>query len=90
MRSLLIKIYTCLQKNRQKLDTKNVSLENVIVKENESYAVGTVKVRNLSFAKEVIVRTSADEWKTQEDTFCTYSTVCDDITFDSNVYYLNY
>lgn len=52
-----------------------MSLENVIVKENDSCVVGTVKVRNLSFHKEVIVRTSSDGWKTQEDTFCTYSTV---------------
>lgn len=60
---------------RRTLDSKNVSLENVIVKENDALVVGTVKVRNLSFHKEVVVRTSSDGWKTQEDTFCTYSTV---------------
>lgn len=52
-----------------------MSLENVIVKENESVVVGTVKVRNLSFHKEVIVRTSWNDWQSQEDTFCTYSQV---------------
>lgn len=57
------------------MDSLNVSLENVIVKENDSIVVGTVKVRNLSFKKEVIVRTSWDDWKSQEDTLCTYSTV---------------
>lgn len=37
--------------------------------------LGTVKVRNLNFKKEVIVRTSCDDWKSQEDTTCTYYTV---------------
>lgn len=60
---------------RQKLETNNVSLENVIVKENDSIVVGTVKVKNVSFHKEVIVRTTWDDWKSQEDIFCTYSPV---------------
>lgn len=51
-------------------------MENVIVKENESMVVGTIKVKNISFNKEVIVRASWDNWKTQEDIFCTYSQVC--------------
>lgn len=60
---------------RQKLDIQNVSLENVIIKENDSMVVGTVKVKNISFQKEVIVRSSWDNWKTEQDTFCTYSPV---------------
>ncbi|XP_050089212.1 uncharacterized protein LOC126573274 isoform X2 [Anopheles aquasalis] len=60
---------------RQKLDERNVSLENVIIKETEQLIVGTVKVKNLSFHKEVILRSSCDNWKTHEDTFCTYSVV---------------
>lgn len=60
---------------RQKLDSQNVSLENVIIKENDSMVVGTVKVKNISFQKEVIVRSSWDNWKTEQDTFCTYSPV---------------
>lgn len=52
-----------------------MSLENVIVKESESVVVGTIKVRNLSFHKEVIVRASWNDWQSQEDTFCTYSQV---------------
>lgn len=60
---------------RQKLDSENVSLENVIIKENDSMVVGTVKVKNISFQKEVIVRSSWDNWKTEQDTFCTYSPV---------------
>ena len=57
---------------RRRLDTNNVSLENVIVKESEQVVVGTVKVRNLAFHKEVIVRTTSDDWETHEDAFCTY------------------
>lgn len=60
---------------RRKLDSQFVCLENVIVKENESIVVGTIKVRNVSFQKEVIVRTSWDDWKSQEDVFCTYNTI---------------
>lgn len=59
---------------RHRLDTTNVSLENVIVRESEEVIVGTVKVRNLSFHKEVLVRSSSDGWSTHEDTFCTYVT----------------
>lgn len=50
---------------RRILEEKKVSLENVIVRESESIVVGTVKVRNLSFDKEVVVRVTYDKWKTQ-------------------------
>ncbi|GAB0087422.1 Protein phosphatase 1 regulatory subunit [Sergentomyia squamirostris] len=60
---------------RQKLELKNVSLENVIVKENDSIVMGTVKVKNLHFSKEVIVRATWDNWKSQEDIFCVFSKV---------------
>ncbi|KAL2712519.1 protein phosphatase 1 regulatory subunit 3C-B [Vespula squamosa] len=57
---------------RRKLDQENVSLENVIVRESEQALVGTVKVRNLAYDKEVVVRASTDIWKTHEDNYCTY------------------
>nr|CAD7407739.1 unnamed protein product [Timema poppensis] len=57
---------------RHRLDTGNVSLENVIVRESEDIVVGTVKVRNISFHKEVFVRLTSDKWATHEDAFCTY------------------
>jgi protein phosphatase 1 regulatory subunit 3A/B/C/D/E len=60
---------------RRKLEEKNVSLENVIIKESESTVVGTVKVKNLSFHKEVFIRSSWDSWKSHTDTFCTYSQI---------------
>jgi protein phosphatase 1 regulatory subunit 3A/B/C/D/E len=52
-----------------------VSLENVIIKESESTVVGTVKVKNLSFHKEVFIRSSWDGWKSQTDTYCTFSQI---------------
>ncbi|XP_075163935.1 glycogen binding subunit 70E isoform X2 [Haematobia irritans] len=58
---------------RQTIERDFVSLENVIVKDEESIVVGTVKVKNISFAKEVIVRVTWDEWKSQQDIFCTYN-----------------
>ncbi|CAH1101592.1 unnamed protein product [Psylliodes chrysocephalus] len=57
---------------RKRLDTENVSLENVILKESEDNIWGTVKVRNLTFHKEVFVRCSTNDWKSYEDCFCTY------------------
>lgn len=57
---------------RRRLEQDKVSLENVIVKESEDCVVGTIKVRNLSFLKEVIVRSSTDNWITHEDTFCKF------------------
>lgn len=60
---------------RQKVEEHNVSLENVIIKETEHLIVGTVKVKNVSYHKEVVVRSSCDGWKTHEDTYCTYTVV---------------
>lgn len=57
---------------RRRLDENFVSLENVIVKESEESIVGTVKVKNISFQKEVVIRSTPDGWTTQEDTFCTF------------------
>lgn len=50
-----------------KLERENVSLENIIVKEAENKVVGTVKVRNLSYHKQVKVRYTIDHWTTHED-----------------------
>ncbi|KAK0084921.1 hypothetical protein PV325_006123 [Microctonus aethiopoides] len=57
---------------RQKLEQQAVSLENVIIREAEQCLIGTVKVKNLAYDKEVIVRASSDEWATQEDVHCSY------------------
>lgn len=50
--------------------------------------VGTVKVKNISFHKEVIVRVTWDDWKSQQDIFCTYNkaygpATCAHVVFDT-------
>lgn len=62
-------------KFREQIEKNFVALENVIIKESESSVVGTVKVKNLSFEKEVFLRASWDAWKSQVDTFCTFSKI---------------
>lgn len=57
---------------RRRINDENVSLENVIIKEKEGFLTGTVKVKNIGFHKEVLIRWSADNWVTSEDAFCTY------------------
>ncbi|XP_058985119.1 protein phosphatase 1 regulatory subunit 3B isoform X1 [Musca domestica] len=73
---------------RQTIERDFVSLENVIVKDEESIVVGTVKVKNISFAKEVVVRVTWDDWKSQQDIFCTYNraygpATCAHVVFDT-------
>ncbi|XP_041968842.1 protein phosphatase 1 regulatory subunit 3C [Aricia agestis] len=57
---------------RSRITEKCVSLENVIVKQNECAVDGTVKVKNLDFNKEVFIRSTADGWRTNEDTYCAF------------------
>lgn len=57
---------------RKRLEEDKVSLENVIVKEGDEVIIGTVKVSNLGFHKEVFVRVSSDNWKRFEDAFCNF------------------
>lgn len=45
----------------------------MIIKEAESTLVGTVKVKNICFKKEVFIRSTWDGWKSKTDTFCNYS-----------------
>nr|XP_016934700.1 protein phosphatase 1 regulatory subunit 3C [Drosophila suzukii] len=73
---------------RQKIDRDFVSLENVIVKDEESIVVGTIKVKNIDFEKEIIVRVTWDDWKSQQDIFCTFAraygpTTCAHVVFDT-------
>lgn len=57
---------------RRRITEDCVSLENVIVKQNEGAVDGTVKVKNLDFSKEVFVRSTSDGWRTTEDTYCAF------------------
>ncbi|XP_045781795.1 protein phosphatase 1 regulatory subunit 3C [Maniola jurtina] len=57
---------------RRRINEEFVSLENVIVKQDECAVDGTVKVKNLDFNKEVFIRATSDGWRTQEDTYCAF------------------
>lgn len=57
---------------RQRLETKCVSLENVSMswgkQSPDSLCLyGTVKVKNIAFAKRVILRATSDKWRSQHD-----------------------
>lgn len=55
---------------RAKLEKSMVILENCSV--NEQAIQGTVRVRNLSFRKDVRVRVTFDSWQSYRDVACTY------------------
>ncbi|KAL8561874.1 hypothetical protein ACOMHN_046998 [Nucella lapillus] len=55
---------------RDKIERNLVSLENVILKD---YVVaGTIKVKNISFKKNVFVRFTSTSWESYEDVVATY------------------
>ncbi|XP_060076904.1 protein phosphatase 1 regulatory subunit 3B-like isoform X2 [Ylistrum balloti] len=55
---------------RDRLEHSNLSLENVILRDYN--VLGTVKVKNISFEKNVFVRCTFDSWETSEDIVATY------------------
>lgn len=57
---------------RRRITEDCVSLENVIIKQNECALDGTVKVKNIDFSKEVFIRASSDGWNSSEDTYCMF------------------
>lgn len=52
-------------KFRQRLDEKNVCLENVVL--NRFCINGTIKVKNINFHKQVFIRCSLDKWSSYQD-----------------------
>lgn len=56
---------------RNKLESNCLSLENVIVKDDDQLT-GTIKVKNLSFEKEVFVRVTFDLWQNYQDLPATF------------------
>lgn len=54
------------QQFRHRLETKWVALENVIL--SDYHIQGTIKVKNVTYHKEVIVRYTTDKWKSSTDT----------------------
>ncbi|XP_037778789.1 protein phosphatase 1 regulatory subunit 3C-B-like [Penaeus monodon] len=57
---------------KARLEANNVSLENVLVKESEARVTGTVKVRNLSYHKQVKVRYTTSNWAAHDDVYADY------------------
>ena len=57
---------------RNKLDKNSVSLENIIVRENEHCLIGTIKVKNIAYVKQVTLRITFDHWINHVDVDCTY------------------
>ena len=55
---------------RERLEKDCVSLENVILKEYNM--VGTIKVKNIAFEKQVFVRITFDSWKSFKDISAKY------------------
>ncbi|KAK3096192.1 hypothetical protein FSP39_024254 [Pinctada imbricata] len=68
---------------RENLDRNNVSLENVIIRDYN--LLGTIKVKNISFEKRVLIRMTIDSWETHKNVEAVYvsgqGSVCD--TFDT-------
>ncbi|XP_055348709.1 protein phosphatase 1 regulatory subunit 3B-B-like isoform X2 [Paramacrobiotus metropolitanus] len=52
---------------REKLDSNDVALENVIIKQKSESFLGTIKVKNVFFKKDVIVRCTFNVWQTYSD-----------------------
>ncbi|KJH42536.1 putative phosphatase regulatory subunit [Dictyocaulus viviparus] len=71
---------------RETLEKGRVSLENVVIKENLSKLVGTIKVANIAFEKRVFVRYTTNNWQSYMDRQATYqpsnSKVYDTFTFE--------
>lgn len=57
---------------RRKITEDCVALENVIIKQKEGAVDGTVKVKNLDFNKEVLIRATTDGWRSHEDHYCAF------------------
>lgn len=78
---------------RDKIDKYFVSLENVIL--NDYNVMGTIKVKNISFQKNVFVRYTYSSWESHEDVVATYvpgpgdipgrPSYCDTFTFKFDI-----
>ncbi|KAL3310200.1 Protein phosphatase 1 regulatory subunit 3B [Cichlidogyrus casuarinus] len=73
---------------RNRVEMNNVALENISVDWNNSDYLqlhGTVKVKNVHFEKQVLVRITTDDWRTQSDHVASYNSRLSqcDFRFDS-------
>ncbi|XP_055351366.1 protein phosphatase 1 regulatory subunit 3B-like [Paramacrobiotus metropolitanus] len=71
---------------REKLESNVVALENVIIKQKSESFLGTIKVKNVSFKKDVFVRCTFNGWQTYSDfpaKYCSSSTdIYDTFSFE--------
>lgn len=58
---------------RSRLERQNVSLENVVVNDADQQLIGTVKVKNLSYSKQVTIRVTFDAWQSHTDVEATFA-----------------
>jgi len=58
---------------RNRLDQQNLSLENVVLREADQQLVGSIKVKNLAFTKQVTVRITFDNWISFRDFLATFA-----------------
>ena len=56
---------------RERIEFKCVSLENVMIRDNIK-VIGTAKVKNIAFEKDVTVRVTFDGWRTAKEVVATY------------------
>ncbi|KAK2725635.1 protein phosphatase 1 regulatory subunit 3C-like [Artemia franciscana] len=71
---------------KKRLESQNVCLESVLVNDAASKVTGTLKVKNISFHKEVNIRLTFDNWKSYRDCQATYVPVP---TFTDNPHFLD-
>lgn len=59
-------------KFRERIDKNNAALENVVIKNDMCRLSGTIKVKNISFEKEVFIRFTDNSWRSYNDRECKY------------------
>lgn len=76
-------------KFRETVDKGKVALENIVLKNDISHMMGTIKVANIAFDKKVFVRFTSNKWASYLDRPATYqpstSKVYDTFCFDTEI-----
>ncbi|GMT36027.1 hypothetical protein PFISCL1PPCAC_27324 [Pristionchus fissidentatus] len=74
---------------RERLEKNKVTLENIVLKNDQLHMTGTIKVANIAFEKRVFVRVTTDGWQSYLDRPAVYqqsaNRVQDTFTFDIEI-----